>query len=134
MTYIEKFHTDLIRCIKFARQENGGKPNAKKACKDAVSLFLRSTTVPGALPSSLAEYWERTYIDESDNPAEEPSEKNVDRLCALLAFLEGYDEFEDVLTDEDYHMLGELVNYEAEDLPIEKLEYMMGLVVSKGAL
>ena len=134
MTFIEKFQSDLNRTIKYARQENGGKPNAQKACKDAVSLFLRSTSVPGSLPASLAEYWERTYIDESADPAEEPTSENVDRLCALLAFLEGADEFEDVLNGDDYHMLGELVNYEAEDLPIEKLQYMMGVVVSKGAL
>ena len=134
MTTVEKFQADVQRCIKHTRAENKGNYNSQKACQDITSLFLRQTTVPGSLPSSLAEYWQRTYIDNSANPQEEPTAQNIERLCALLSFLEDSHEFEDALTTEDFHMLGELVNYEAEDLPLEQLQAMMATVVSKGAL
>ena len=134
MTLIEKFHADVQRTLKHSRAESGGKYDAKKACSEVISLFLRQSTVPGSLPSSLAEYWQRTYLDVSASPDEEPTPQNIERLCALLSFLQDTHEYEETLTADDWHMLGELVNYEAEDLPLEQLQAMMGIIVSKGAL
>lgn len=134
MTDTQKFRADIQRTLKHVRADNNGRYDSQKACKEVISLFLRNTTVPGSLPSSVAEYWQRTYIDESANPSEEPTSENIDRLCALLSFLENTQEDEECLTDADWHMLGELVNYEAEDLPLEQLQAMMGIIVSKGAL
>ena len=98
------------------------------------SLFIRSASVPGDLPSSVAEYWQRTYIDTSSDFSEEPTEKNLEKLSAFLSFLENADENEDLLSDSDWRTLGELVNYEAEDLPVDVLQYLMAKIVEKGAL
>ncbi len=125
---------DARRVLKHARADNNGHFDSERASKDAVSLFIRSASVPGDLPSSVAEYWQRTYIEESSNFSEEPTEKNLERLSGFLSFLENADENEDLLSDSDWRMLGELVNYEAEDLPIDVLQYLMAKIVEKGAL
>lgn len=134
MTDIQKFRADVQRLVKHSRADNNGRYNAEKTCNDIIELFLRETTVPGALPQSCAEYWKRTYIDESASPENEPTAENVDRLGAILSFLENSGEDEELLTDDDWRMLGELVNYEAEDLPLDILQSLMGVIVQKGAL
>ena len=134
MTDIQKFRADVQRLIKHSRADNNGRYNAEKTCNDIIELFLSETTVPGALPQSGAEYWKRTYIDESASPENEPTAENVDRLGAILSFLENSGEDEELLTDDDWRMLGELVNYEAEDLPLDILQALMGVIVQKGAL
>ena len=134
MTDMQKFRADVQRLVKHNRADNNGRYNAEKTCNDIIELFLRETTVPGALPQSCAEYWKRTYIDESASPENEPTAENVDRLGAILSFLENSGEDEELLTDDDWRMLGELVNYEAEDLPLDILQALMGVIVQKGAL
>ena len=39
----------------------------------------------------------------------------------------------DTLTNEDWQEIGRLVNFEAEDLPVEILQQLMAVLVSKGA-
>ncbi len=134
MTDIHKFKADVRRVLKHVRADNNGRYDSVRACKDIVELFIRSTSVQGELPNSLAEYWQRTYIDESKNPSEEPSEQNINRLGAILSFLENTDEDEEFLSESDWQMLGELVNYEAGDLPIEVLQNLMSKIVEKGAI
>lgn len=134
MTEIEKFRADLQRSLKHYRAENSGRYNGEQASKEVVKVFLRATQVPGQLPSSCTEYWTRTYIEPSSDLKNEPTEENLDRLCAIFAFLEGSDDFEEALSHDDWHMLGELVNYEAEDLPLDILQTLMGKIVFKGAL
>lgn len=134
MTDIQKFRADIQRLIKHERAENNGRYNAQKICIDIANLFQKETTVPGALPQSCTEYWKRTYIDESTLPENEPTQENIDKLAAILSFLEGTEEDEELLSDEDWRMLGELVNYEAEALPLDILQTLMSTIVSKGAL
>ena len=134
MTNVQKFMADARRILKHVRANNNGRSNTERACKDVASLFIRSTSVPGDLPSSVAEYWQRTYIDTSSDFSEEPTEKNLEKLSAFLSFLENADENEDLLSDSDWRTLGELVNYEAEDLPVDVLQYLMAKIVEKGAL
>ncbi len=134
MTNLEKFRADIKRTLKHIRADNNGRYDSKKATKDVVSLFLRQTSVSGSLPSSLAEYWQKTYIDESKNPGEEPTAENIDKLCAILSFLENANEGEECLSDDDWRMIGELVNYEAEDLPLEVLQTLMATLVEKGVI
>ena len=69
----------------------------------------------------------------SQNQKEEPSEENSQKLAAMLAFLEDSDEFQSVLTQKDWQELGDLVNYEAEDLPVDILQSLMRVLVEKGA-
>ena len=58
---------DARRILKHVRADNNGRSNTEQACKDVASLFVRSTSVPGDLPSSVAEYWQRTYIETSSD-------------------------------------------------------------------
>ena len=51
----------------------------------------------------------------------------------MLAFLEDSDEFQNLLTQNDWQELGDLVNYEAEDLPVDVLQSLMRVLVEKGA-
>ena len=60
-------------------------------------------------------------------------EENLNKLAAILAFLDNSDELQEVLTEEDWKEIGELVNDEAEDLPIDILQDLMKILVEKGA-
>ena len=51
----------------------------------------------------------------------------------MLAFMENSDEYFETLTNEDWQEMGRLVNFEAEDLPVDILQDMMSVLVSKGA-
>ena len=51
----------------------------------------------------------------------------------MLAFMEDSDEYADTLTDDDWQEMGRLVNFEAEDLPVDILQSLMSVLVSKGA-
>ena len=133
MTDIGKFLSDIQRIKKHDRQNNGGNPDYNRIFRDLNSLFLRSTSCPADLARSVFEYWENEYIFNSQNQKEEPSEENSQKLAAMLAFLEDSDEFQSVLTQKDWQELGDLVNYEAEDLPVDILQSLMRVLVEKGA-
>ena len=133
MTDIGKFLSDIQRIKKHDRQNNGGNPDYNRIFRDLNSLFLRSTSCPADLARSVFEYWENEYVFNSQNQKEEPSEENSQKLAAMLAFLEDSDEFQSVLTQKDWQELGDLVNYEAEDLPVDILQSLMRVLVEKGA-
>ena len=133
MTDIGKFLSDIQRIKKHDRQNNSGNPDYNRIFRELNSLFLRSTSCPADLARSVFEYWENEYIFNSQNQKEEPSEENSQRLAAMLAFLEDSDEFQNLLTQNDWQELGDLVNYEAEDLPVDVLQSLMRVLVEKGA-
>lgn len=133
MTDIGKFLSDIQRIKKHDRQNNGGNPDYNRIFRDLNSLFLHSTSCPADLARSVFEYWENEYVFNSQNQKEEPSEENSQRLAAMLAFLEDSDEFQNLLIQKDWQELGDLVNYEAEDLPVEILQSLMRVLVEKGA-
>ena len=133
MTDIGKFLSNIQRIKKHDRQNNSGNPDYNRIFRDLNSLFLRSTSCPADLARSVFEYWENEYIFNSQNQKEEPSEENSQKLAAMLAFLEDSDEFQSVLTQKDWQELGDLVNYEAEDLPVDILQSLMRVLVEKGA-
>lgn len=133
MTNIEKFHTDLQKIVKHDRQNNSGKSDYDRFYNDIRNLFIRSTSCPTDLPGALFEYWENEYIFTSDDKKSEPTEENAERLTAMLALLEDSDEFISVLSEKDFQEIGDLVNYEAEDLPIDILQSLMKVLVTKGA-
>ena len=133
MTDIGKFLSDIQRIKKHDRQYNSGNPDYNRIFRELNSLFLRSTSCPADLARSVFEYWENEYIFNSQNQKEEPSEENSQKLAAMLAFLEDSDEFQSVLTQKDWQELGDLVNYEAEDLPVDILQSLMRVLVEKGA-
>ena len=133
MTDIGKFLSDIQRIKKHDRQNNSGNPDYNRIFRELNSLFLRSTSCPADLARSVFEYWENEYVFNSQNQKEEPSEENSQRLAAMLAFLEDSDEFQSVLTQKDWQELRDLVNYEAEDLPVDILQSLMRVLVEKGA-
>lgn len=133
MTDIGKFLSDIQRIKKHDRQNHSGNPDYNRIFRDLNSLFLRSTSCPADLARSVFEYWENEYIFNSQNQKEEPSEENSQKLAAMLAFLEDSDEFQNLLTQKDWQELRDLVNYEAEDLPVDILQSLMRVLVEKGA-
>lgn len=133
MTDIGKFLSNIQRIKKHDRQNNSGNPDYNRIFRELNSLFLRSTSCPADLARSVFEYWENEYVFNSQNQKEEPSEENSQKLAAMLAFLEDSDEFQSVLTQKDWQELGDLVNYEAEDLPVDVLQSLMRVLVEKGA-
>ena len=132
MTDIGKFLSDVQKSLKHERQNNSGKINYKKISGDLRKLFERSTSCPGELPGSIFEYWENEYIYNSSDFDNEPSTENIQKLGAFLGFLDNSNEDEDFISQKDWEQLNQLVNYEAEDLPIEILTELMSILVSKG--
>jgi hypothetical protein len=134
MTDIQKFTADIKKIIKFDRAENGGRYDGIRACVKVEDLFESNNRALGSLPHSLAEYWLDIYIRNSADPANEPSSDNIDRIAAIQTFLDGEREGTECLTKDDWKNLHELVDYEAEDLPLDVLEGMMGIILEQGAL
>lgn len=133
MTDIRKFITDVEKLKKFERQNNSGVCSYNKIQKKLKNLFIQTSSCPTDLPSSIFEYWENTYIFNSANLDEEPIQDNILKLGAFLSFLENTDEYQDLITQEDWDEIAPLVNYEAEDLPVDILQDLMKVLVSHGA-
>ncbi len=98
------------------------------------SLFCSYNKDLGSLPESIAEYWLATYILPSSQVQEEPSREHQEWLADVLEFLAGErGEFRSI-TMEDWAALRDLVGYEAEDLPLEVLQPLMGTLLERGVL
>lgn len=133
MTDIAKFIADAQRICKRDRQNNGGKINFDRITKDMRNLFDRMSGCPGDLPGNIYYYWESEYVTPSAEPLNEPTEDHLNKLAGMLAFLNASDEYQDCISDEDWQELGDLVSCESEDLPIEILQDLMKVLVSKKA-
>ena len=133
MTDIGKFLSDVQKVQKHDRQNNGGKSDYNRIKDDLRNLFEKATSCPGELPGSVFEYWENEYIFNSPDLTYEPSDENAGKLGAFLAFLDNSDEDQNLITDKDWDELGRLVNYESEELPVDVLQDLMMILVSKGA-
>ncbi len=140
MDTIEKFYSDAKRIIKYDRANNAGAYDGFRASKQIGKHFISLYKDLGDLPYSIADYWEKTYIEQSTSTAEEPTEKNIIWLAAIIALLEG-DFFQNAsdlekkaLSHDDWKELCSLVNYEAEDLPLELLTSLMSVFTEKKVL
>ena len=133
MTDIGKFLSDVEKVKKHARNNKPGFSGYNDIRDDIRNLFERATSCPMGLPGSIYEYWENTYVFNSTDLMYEPSDENTGKLAAMLAFLNNSDEDQDLISDEDWQESGRLVNYEAEDLPVNILQELMMVLVSKGA-
>lgn len=134
MTLIEKFKSDVQRAIKHNRADNNGRYDAAKACEYIQNLFVRNCIVSDGIGRAMAFYWRDTYIDRSADFTNEPSEENIEKLCGILSFLNGADEGEEVLSDSDLQELSDAINDEADTMPLEQLQNLMGKLVERGAL
>ena len=133
MTDIGKFLSDVEKVKKHARNNKPEFSGYNDIRDDIRNLFERATSCPMGLPGSIYEYWENTYVFNSTDLMYEPSDENTGKLAAMLAFLNNSDEDQDLISDEDWQEIGRLVNYEAEDLPVNILQELMMVLVSKGA-
>ena len=133
MTDIGKFLSDVEKLKKHTRQNNSGNCNYNLLQNDIRNLFERATSCPTDLPGSVFEYWENEYIFKGSDLAEEPTAEHINKLGAFLGFLDNSDEDQDLISNEDWQEIGQLVNYEAEDLPVDVLQDLMMMLVSHGA-
>lgn len=133
MTEIQKFRSDLIRTVRHGRAGPGAS-DTKKICGEMIRRFEAACGYRGALPSAAAEYWKRRYIDGAGTPAEEPSEESAEKLAAILSFLQADGEETDRLDAEDWRELSQLVECEAESLPIDTLRALMSALLEHHAV
>ena len=131
MTDIQKFSSDVKKIIKMNRFQDGSL-NLEDTCEKIIQQFERASSVPASLSGSVASYWKTTYIDTSNEQENEPTQEHLDVLCGFLSFLENSDENFDLISNSDWKELSELVNCEADTLPIEILQQLMSILVERG--
>lgn len=131
MTEIEKFRSDVHRVLKHERRDSTGNYDGQRACQTVADLFIKFNSGLEELSKSISEYWLETYIFPSKNIANEPTEENIEWLMAALSFLSGDSQNCECFTKKDWQSLAEIVNYEAEDIPIELLTSLMGILLEK---
>ncbi|MCQ2612579.1 MAG: hypothetical protein MJ183_03135 [Treponemataceae bacterium] len=132
MNEIEKFRADVERIKKHERND-GLKYDGIKAARNAADLFVRNNKKAGELAKSVADYWMEKYIRNGDLN-EVPTINDVDFLCDIQELFEGTLEGKSVLKPEDWNELREMVNLEAENLPIGMLTSLLSAVMDHGAL
>jgi hypothetical protein len=133
MTITGKFIADIQRTLKYDRQQHGGKSDYERIVNQLRSLFERTAIVQTSLADAVFEYWENEYIFNSSDKTAEPTDENVDKLSAFLSFLNNEEENREKFSEKDWQEIGELVNYEAEDMPLDQLQNLMQVLVAHGA-
>ena len=133
MTYTEKFLSDIARAAKRERAENGRSYDAKKTCEKIAYSFENAIRDLGGLPRAVGDYWLSEYIDPSSDAENEPTKEHAEKLAAMLSFLRGEDDTAS-LSPDDWKNLAELVQDEAETLPIESLSSLMSSLVEQKAV
>ncbi|MBE6350279.1 MAG: hypothetical protein E7062_05970 [Spirochaetaceae bacterium] len=134
MNDIEKFRADIRRVIKYDRADNNGSYDGIRAAKKITDLFCRYNNSLGDLPKSIADYWLETYIEKSPEVENEPTDKNIDWLSTVLEFFDGDSTNSNIISKEDWKVIKDFVNCEAEELPLDVLSSMMGFFVERHIL
>ena len=133
MNDIQKFQADIKRIIKHDRADNGGVYDGVRASRTIMDLFVSSNKDCTGLAQSISELW-LSKVTSSTNPLEEPSETNQNWLFDVQEFLDGTLGSDTVLTKDDFIELRNLIDYEAEDLPVEMITSMMNTIMDHDAL
>ena len=136
MDDIQKLHADIKRRIK---HERGAGPayDGKRAAKSVADYFASLYTDMGTLSAQIADYWLRSRIENSEHPESEPSEQHIAWLLTAAEILDGTytDDGEDgIFSERDWRELCDMVNCEAEELPLDRLSALMAIFVSKKIL
>ena len=135
MTAIEKFLSDIKRIIKHDRANNGGHYDAKRACTQIARLFERNNPNLGSLAPSISQYWLNTYVLPSENLENESSEENVARLKAFQSFVDNIEDDDlNILTQDDFENLKNFIDEAQEEIDLDTLQNMMGILLGKGAI
>ena len=86
------------------------------------------------MPNSIGDYWFKQYIVPSSQLSEEPTPQHQDWLADVLELLAGEEgEFKSI-TPKDWIVLRDFVGFEAEELPMDVLSSLMGVLLEKGVL
>ena len=132
MDNIQKFFSDVEKLKKNYRSSNKNY-NGQQVCEKIKDLFINENRNVESLASSFADYWFNTYILNSSDIQNEPSEKSMDVLESMLNLLQNNPENCQHLTDKDWKELCNLTKYEAEDLDIDLLNDLMMIILDKKA-
>ena len=133
MTNVDKFYSDVQRIKKYDRANNPSY-DGLRASKAVVGLFENCNRDLGELPKSIGDYWLENYVQKSSDMSAEPTDEHVEWLLTVLSFFDGNLEGSKDLPKKDWKAIQELINYEAESLPIEVLTDLMKILVEKGTI
>ena len=133
MIDLQKFFADVERIKKRERADHSSY-DSSRVVESVIELFVSNNRDMTSLASSFADYWQKTYIAPSSQREEEPIRENIDRLAAMQSLLDGETFATEILNAKDWKELSSLVNFEAEDIPMDMLEKMMMIFVDKQAL
>lgn len=134
MDSLDKFSADMQRIIKHDRASNGGRYDGKRAARSIADFFIQANRDKESLASTAADYWLDEYILTSAEMENEPTESHREKLLAIQAFFDGDEENLSALDDHDLEELRDEVNAEAEELDLDDLQKMMGILVGKGIM
>ena len=133
MNNTDKFLADVKRIVKRNHSETT-QYDGLECSRQVANLFCSYNKELGALPKSIAEYWLTTYVKKGSDLGQEPSSKSQDWLADVLEFLAGEESELKSITATDWVTLRDLINFEAEDLPMEVLSSLMGTLLERGVL
>ncbi len=131
MDLIQKFYSDVKKAKKYCT------PYSNKSYAESISsLFVKNNRHIQSLAQSLADWWLEKYVRplEQNQDSGGISDSIIEKLGSVYALLENDPENIVNLNAEDFKELCTLVNYEAEDLPLELLNSLMSVFVEKQAL
>ena len=133
MTNTDKFFADIKRIIKRNRAD-GATYDALKCCRQVTELFSSYNKDLGDLPNSIGDYWFKQYIVPSSQLSEELTPQHQDWLADVLELLAGEEGELKSITPKDWIVLRDFVGFEAEELPMDVLSSLMGVLLEKGVL
>ena len=136
MDDIQKLYADFKRRVKHERSASVAY-DGKRAAESVADYFVSLYPDMGTLSAQIADYWLRTRILNAEHPESEPSEQHIAWLLTAAEILDGtYADDADgaIFSERDWQELCDMVNCEAEELPLDRLSALMAIFVSKKIL
>jgi len=134
MSDIQKFFADTARIIKHDRADNNGNYDGIRASKAVAKRFVSEIPALKDVAQGIADYWLDKYIYPSETPDQEPSQKHQNWLASVLEFFDGSVSDVSAFTKDDWKEIRDEINYASEDLPLDALSSMMGILLENGNL
>ncbi len=134
MSDTQKFYADVARIIKHDRADNNGNYDGVRASQAVAARFIKENPDLEALAEGIADYWLSTYIYPSDATDQEPTEQHKIWLGTVLDFFDGSVSDASVFTKKDWAEIRDQINYASQELPLETLSAMMGILLENGNL
>jgi hypothetical protein len=133
MNNSQKIFADATRIKKHYRAEH---PlyDGIEVCKEIQNFFVRANKNLAELADGFAGYWFKSFVENSAEKENEPTEKNLQFLSALQSLLDSDDDGTEIFSADDWKELCEITDCEAENLPVETLNDLMSIFVKHGAV